>query len=597
MHNLYLFQPQYAVDVRDETNHWIPYSAGCVWSYAEQFDFVKENFILADLFFSRLDPEVLLSKIHNPKVCGFSCYIWNEQYCLFIAEQIKKMWPDCWIVFGGPQVSVSTLNNKFINSVILSEGEDHFVSILKDIVSGRVPEEVYTKKRIDNLDIPSPYLAGTFDKIITENPDVVWAMTLETNRGCPYQCTFCNWGGVTYSKIKKFNMSRIEAEIDWAIKNPITYMFVADANFGIFKERDLEIAKLIRQVADKGRLEMVNLTYAKNSTETIFDIAKILGDISTGVTVSLQSANTPTLEAIKRKNLEINNIKHLMDISKKSNIDTYTELILGLPNETIETWKDGFDTVLEMGQHNSIEVWLCQVLENSELSFYETRQRYGLTTVKAQDFSSFHNKNDYLNISEFVEIVNSTKTMTTEDLVEAYMYSWMIVQFHIIGYTQLYAKYARYVLNVSYRKFYDALFNKIPDHDYFKLLFDQSKKNIEHYLKTGLFLDKDLSGHTAVPNNFKNIYKNREYAYEIGLSTLKEFTNDIKEIDQLQRLFIYSHELNLPQTINSSWDLNSWEKIDSKYQVDGKIKSHEDLKIFADTRRNGRLRNTFTNLN
>jgi radical SAM superfamily enzyme YgiQ (UPF0313 family) len=590
MHNVYLFQPQYAVDFREETNYWIPYSAGCLWSYAEQFDLVKQNFRLADLFFSRLDPEVVLSKIDNPKICGFSCYLWNEQYCLAVAEKIRQAWPDCFIVFGGPQVTMATLNHEFIDSVVLSEGEDHFVSILQDIAQGRRPQEVYAKKRLENLDIPSPYLAGTFDRIIAENPNVLWAMTLETNRGCPYQCTFCNWGGVTYSKVKKFDLTRVEAEVEWAIKNPIGYMFVADANFGIFKERDVEIARLIRRIADEGCLEVANITYAKNSTEIIFVIAAILGSLSKGVTVSLQSANEPTLVAIKRKNLDTNNIRHLMQLSKESGISTYTELILGLPNETLESWKTGFDTVLEMGQHDAIEIWPCQVLENSELSFYESRQRYGIKTVTAHDYTPFHNKTDYMKISEVVEIVNATNTMSTQDIVEAYMYGWMIVQLHVIGYTQLYAKYARHVLNIPYREFYDMLFAKLPSHEFFGPMFEHLKTNIEHYMHNGVFIDKNMNGHTMVPNNFKNIYENRAHAYDIGLSTLSEFTKDTAEIDMLQRSFIYGADLDLPKVVEFSRNLDTWESEKSQYQISTKIKIDEQFNFFT-TRRNGLLRN------
>ena len=48
-------------------------------------------------------------------------------------------------------------------------------------------------KRIDNLTIlPSPYLDGTFDRLAEEYPEIEWNATIETSRGCPYKCTFCD---------------------------------------------------------------------------------------------------------------------------------------------------------------------------------------------------------------------------------------------------------------------------------------------------------------------------------------------------------------------------------------------------------------------
>ena len=68
-----------------------------------------------------------------------------------------------------------------------------------------------------DLDVlPSPHLTGVFDHIVKNNSNYKFHMTLETNRGCPYQCTFCDWGSLTYNKIKKFDIDRVFAEIEWA---------------------------------------------------------------------------------------------------------------------------------------------------------------------------------------------------------------------------------------------------------------------------------------------------------------------------------------------------------------------------------------------
>lgn len=595
MKNLYLFQPQYAVELRKETNYWLPYSVGCIWSYAEQYDFVRENFQLGDFFFSRMHPDKVLEKLDNPVLCGFSCYLWNEKYCLAIAEKIKQRWPDCHIVFGGPQPTTSTLDHWFIDTVILGEGEEHFVSVLRSLHEGQKPDELFLKNRINNLEIPSPYLNGTFDKLIADNPDVLWAITMETNRGCPYACTFCNWGSVTYSKVKKFDLERVRTEMQWASKNPVVYMFVADANFGIFKERDVEIARMIRDVSIHGQLEAVNLTYAKNSTEIIFEIGKIIGNISKGVTVSVQSMNQSTLKAIKRENLDSNDVNYYMHLSEQNNIPTYTEVILGLPEETLDSWKQGFDQILEMGQHNAIDVWPCQVLENSELSSKESRVKYGIKTVVAHEYTPFYNKNDYMDISETVEIVNATNTMTTEELVEAYMYAWMMVQFHILGYTQLYAKYARHILDVPYRKFYDVMFDNIQHDEFFGPMFEHIKTNIHQYLTTGKFADKTMSGHALSGTSAKNIYTNKSKAFDLGMSCLQQFTNTVSEIDQIQRKFIYCREIDFPTVIELPWDIYTWSQTPTKYVISTKLAIDENFDFFV-TRRNGLLKNIFTKI-
>ena len=593
MHNVYLFQPQYAVDVRKETNYWLPYSIACVWSYAQQFDFVRDNFTLIDTIFNRRNINELLDSMEDPKFCAFSCYIWNEQYCLEVAKQIKQKWPNCFIVFGGSQAYPATLSHPFVDSVVLSEGEEHFVSILRDLSEGKVPKKLYVKTRIDDLNIPSPYLTGIFDKIIANNPGVIWAMVLETNRGCPYQCTFCDWGGLTYSKVRKFDLEKIQAELEWAVQNKIGYLFIADANFGMFKDRDLEIAKLIRSAADRGRIESVNATFAKNSTESIFEIAKILGTISRGVTFSVQSMNEPTLDAIKRKNLDTNNIKHFMELSQKYNINTYTEAIVGLPEETLESWKTGLAEILEMGQHDSIEVWLCQLLENSELNSFESILKYGIKTVSAQDYMPYYNPNDCREIVETIKIINKTNTMSTEEITEAYVYGWMIIQFHIKGYTQIFAKYCRNVLNISYRVFYDVMFKELETNASFVDHFNKLKENTYHYLKFGEFVDDNVRGHALGSNSFEYIFNNKQLAYDLGQKCTSTFINDTKIIDSIQRLMIYDTTLILPKPIVSPWDLHTWEPVETEYIVSSKINTGVQYNFYT-ARRNNLLKNTFT---
>lgn len=438
--NVYLLQPQYSVEVRKEDNYWLPYSVACLWSYCSQFEDIKQNYELKDIIFKREHPDKLLDRLDNPRLCAFSCYIWNERYCLTIAELIKKKYPDCIIEFGGPQATKKMLDeNKFIDCIMLGgDGEVNFLDLLRKMINGDKITSIYERGRITDLEFPSPYQSGIFDKIVSENPNTLWATVIESNRGCPHRCTYCDWGGTTMSKISKFNLQRVQDDINWARDNNVAFLMMTDANFGIFAERDLEIAKMLKSAGDhpNSKIEDIVLQYSKNSNEVVFEITKEMGGFARrGVTVSVQSMNQPTLKAIKRKNLHIKDLAGHMQLAKKWGVRTYSELILGLPDETLESWKEGLCTLLECGQHESIDVWFCQVFGNTELNSALSREVYGIQTVHAEDYVSFTNTKDCIEIKETVEIIKATNTLSTKELVEAYLYSWMIVQFHINGYS------------------------------------------------------------------------------------------------------------------------------------------------------------------
>ena len=578
-----MFQPQYAVEVRNEETYWLPYSVGCLWAYCLQYGDITSSYYLRDFIFKRENPEELVNRLDNPTICAFSCYVWNEQYNLHVAKLIKERYPNCVIEFGGPQVTKKFEQYDFIDCLILSEGEEAFLDLLRKVVNNEPFDKVYEKKRVTDMDFPSPYQMGVFNNIIKNNPDVLWSMTVETNRGCPHRCTFCDWGTVTYGKINKFGLNRVAEDIAWAERNKVGFIFNADANFGMFKERDIEIAKMFRKAADNGRLEAVNVQYSKNSTEVIFEIAQILGDISRGVTLSVQSMNEPTLKAIKRKNMSINKISDQIEKSKKWGVKTYSELILGLPDETLESWKDGFAKILECGQHDSIDVWFCQMFGNTDLNSSTTREVYGIKTIKAEDYMSF--SNDAGGVKEFIELVSETNTMSNDDLIEAYMYGWLIVQFHIAGYTQLVAKNLNR-LGMGYRSFYDKLFayvkndpGVIGDH------YREIERSVSYYMKTGKILDQGKHGHTLHAASFAFMFRNKDHVFDI-LSDLNLVTDDTLK---LQRAFIFDENAEYPYNIACK---------DAIYKVDTEFKEFDknDPHTVFILRRKGLLKNQLSKI-
>lgn len=569
MNNLYLFQVQDRITV-SENQYWVPYSAGCIWAYAQQFDDIKTRWRLSELFFKRSPINETLQRIKDPKVCAFSVYAWNRSYTLAIAEAIKQQWPECLLIFGGPEVSAAWLRYDFADCLVLGEGEIAFTDILRLVNQGNKPESIVKTERMPSLDdVPSPYVAGVFDKLIEDNPDLTWCAAIETNRGCPYSCTFCDWGGLTQSKIKKFKLERIIEEIKWLRERKISVLYITDANFGIFKSRDVEIAKLIRtELIDKNPyLEYLSMNYEKNSNENVFKIASIFGPITKGITLSMQSMNPKTLEAIKRTNMNTNNTKQLMRLSKETGLPCYTELILGLPEETLESWKHGICELLELGQHNRIEIYPAHILENTELNLVQ-RSKYQMKTVAVEGALPF--SNNELEIVEYVDTVCSTNTMGTDELVEAYLYAWMITNIHIAGYSKLLAKYHRYVHNIPYRKFYDNLFRKISigGDTVIHEKFEDIKSAITGIYTVGHTGREDLRLGNLMHDAGLTLYKNLDKVLDFILENAVLVENIDAGIIEIQKRILLNDFYSLPAVVSTSVDIENWEAEDCVYKVE-----------------------------
>jgi putative methyltransferase len=590
MRNVYLFQPQYTTLVNGKVNNWLPYSAGAIWSFAAQFKDITDEYVLKDLIFARENIDVLLDRFDNPAVCGFSCYLWNRNYCLAVAEQIKQRWPNCVIIFGGPEVSARMIKHKFINSLILGEGEENFVDILRNIVAGKDPSLFSPKQRLPELAIPSPYTNGVFDKIIADNPEVMWAITLETNRGCPYSCTFCDWGSLTYSKVKKFNLEKIQAEIEWTRGKSISYIYLADANFGMFKERDLEIAKMLRNATDDSQVDLISVQAAKNSSEIAFQIGEILGNKYGGVSVAMQSMNDDTLDAIKRKNLDINNIKNLLDLSVKYRVPTYTEMILGMPNETKDTWCKGLTELLELGQHNSIEMWFTQLLENSELAQPASRFNYRIKSIISKNYISMKKPVGWEDPDEETELICSTNTMNLDDMVDSYVYGWMIIQLHITGYSQIISKYMRYANDISYETFYNHLLIKIKQSSLMAEQYYYVRELVHGFLTTGI-VPNVASGHMLHSVSGPWIYDNKKEIIDFIGVAAKELEQLPDWVIELQHKFIYDSDESYPITVSGDYNLLINTNDVVEYTITSRLEKEVDNLSQATVRRRGLLKN------
>lgn len=513
MNKIVLIQPNFKIGGGSFTGYWLPYSVGCLWSYANRFSWVSENFTVEDIIFKREEPCKLVDRIHNCKVFFFSCYMWNWEYNKHVAQMIKEKNPDAFIVFGGPQVTNRPEEEKFfenhpyVDTISLNEGEISFVQILNQIHVGEIPLKIYQGGRLNDLDIPSPYLTGVFDKIMSNNPEVVWNGTIETNRGCPFACTFCDWGSLTYAKIKKFPMPKVIQEITWMSEKSVEYVTIADANFGVFTDRDLEVTERLVELQNKyGYPKVVDATWYKNSSDEILEIVKkfISSGFNRGLTLSVQSMDFDVLEEIRRRNMEISDLKMIFDKCNKEGIPSYTELILGLPKETYESWKKGLCEVLDAGQHNAIESWLAQMLENAHMNKPEEKEKHGLTTVIVENYISGFEEED--NIPEKVELVTGTKYMPRDKFIDSWLYAWMINNFHNYGWSQAITRFLRKYKNYSYEEMYDRLLEAIQNDDTIVgKSFKESKEKISRYLETGVALE--FSGHTLMWDSQRDFHK------------------------------------------------------------------------------------------
>lgn len=474
MKNVYFIQASLSYG----KTHYLPYAPGCLAAYAWRSETVKREFTIAEFIFKRDPVDGIVQRMDDPVVAAFSCYAWTMEYNKKLAAALKQRYPGCLIVFGGHQISEndeSLLELPFVDVYIFGEGERPFRQLLEAYAGNsdfsEIPNIAYRRNgeliktpRVSHDDLDgyvSPYLEGYFDRIISDNLGMDFSAVIETNRGCPYKCAYCDWSFSTH--IREFPLEKIKQEIIWCSYNHIEYVFCADSNFGILK-RDLDIAGFVVDVHRRsGYPKVFNVSFAKNCNDTVFEISRLFYDskINKATTLAYQTVNSVALENINRKNFSMEAFSDLARRFNESNIPTYTEMILGLPGETYESFCEGLCKLIEAGQHNSLTVYYCQVYKNSPMGSKAYKEKYGIQTahVPVNYWHTSKPKND--DIPEYLDQIIATKDMPFRDMVRAVTFCTCLQCFHHIGLLKFFAIFARNELNVSYLDFYSDLLSFI----------------------------------------------------------------------------------------------------------------------------------------
>ena len=351
--NIYLVQPSFM----NESTVQFPYAIGALASYAWTFGDVRDAYDLKGILFLREDPDGIVDSLESPYLMGFSCYIWNYEYNKALAQKVKARFPECRILFGGPQIpeNASPLRDlPFVDLLIHNEGEIPFRALLQALstdadlhtvnnISFRDGGDVVTTPFVVECEFnfPSPITSGFFDRLLREHPDIEFLPLVETNRGCPNHCAYCSWAN-NRARVRLVPLERVFRDLTWISEHHMEFVSSSDANFGMFP-RDEQIAdKIVELYMKNGYPKKFQVSYTKDSDERVFRITEKLSrvGICKGVTLSFQTMSEEAQKNIGRSNMDIDFYKRLSERYDKAKIPTYTELIIGLPGETFESFRD-----------------------------------------------------------------------------------------------------------------------------------------------------------------------------------------------------------------------------------------------------------------
>ncbi|WP_340117706.1 cobalamin-dependent protein [Pelagibius sp. 7325] len=452
-------------------------------------------------------PEKLAQALNGedmPDIIGFSNYVWNKDLSYEIAKVIKKHSPDTVVVFGGPNYPTSESEQErflrahpVVDFYIIKEGELAFARLVEALIeqdgdveavkSRQIPSvhavsqdgTAYLTPTIERLTdltvIPSPYTTGRLDEFF----DGRLLPIVQTNRGCPFTCTFCVEGVGYYNKVRRNATEKVSAELDYIgaqmqalrAQGGRNDLFIADSNFGMYRE-DLDTARTLAKTRERyGWPEYINVATGKNQKERVLEASRII-DGALRLSGSVQSLDPGVLENVKRKNIDVDGLFALGLAAEEVGANTYSEIILALPGDSLEAHMGTVRTVMNANFTN-IFLFQLMLLPGTEMATDVSKKQYGMDTryrVLPRCYGHYEVLGERIVAAEIEEICVANTTLGFDDYLFARRFHLVVTIFYNDGIFSALLKLLR-GLDVPVYDWMEALVRAEPADD-LRPLFD-----------------------------------------------------------------------------------------------------------------------------
>ncbi|WP_292362879.1 B12-binding domain-containing radical SAM protein [Methylophaga sp. UBA1464] len=304
--------------------------------------------------------EKLLS--YQPEVIGFSVYIWNVSEIEAVVGLLKSIKPEIRIILGGPEVSHSPDLPKLCDLadyVIAGPGEQDFRELCEKLLQGEHPQTKYIDGRATPLEqLVLPYLFYNDEDIRNR------LIYVEASRGCPFKCEFC------LSALDKtataFPLDAFLTEIDQLWQRGVRNFKFIDRTFNLKITTSIAILEFfLERMSDDLYLHFE--VVPDNLPDKLKSVLQKFPPNSLQFEIGIQTFDSEIQERISRKQNNDKSKDNIRWLREHSGAHLHTDLIFGLPGDTLENFADSFDQLIALNPHE-IQVGILKRLRGAPLN-------------------------------------------------------------------------------------------------------------------------------------------------------------------------------------------------------------------------------------
>lgn len=361
--------------------------------------------------------EKLLS--YQPKIIGFSVYIWNVREIADTVAVIKTIAPETVIVLGGPEVShhpdVPEVC-ELADYVISGPGEQSLRELCTSILDGKRPEQKFIEgqaTKLEELVLPYQYYS---DNDIRNR-----LIYVEASRGCPFKCEFC------LSALDKtataFPLEPFLQEMDLLWQRGVRNFKFIDRTFNLKVSTSIRILEFfLERMSDDLYLHFE--VVPDNLPDKLKEVLKRFPPHSLQFEIGIQTFDPEIQTLISRKQNNDKTRENIRWLREHTGAHLHTDLIFGLPGDTLDNFADSFDQLVALDPHE-IQLGILKRLRGAPLNRhnqnydlrYNPQPPYNILSTKDIDFVSLQRVNRFARFWDLIG--NSGRFINTLPLILA----------------------------------------------------------------------------------------------------------------------------------------------------------------------------------
>ncbi|MCX6994050.1 MAG: radical SAM protein [Kiritimatiellaeota bacterium] len=287
----------------------------------------------------------------NPDYCGITSITPTWHTAMAIARKVKQTRPATKVICGGVHASLfpeKTIVDGYADYVALGESDFTINELIatadaKSVRGLAYPGEggmVLTPPRaplasLDDLPMPDWTL---FDKNRYRMSQLTERRRpggfIETSRGCPFQCIYCN-KHTFGSKFRAKSPQRVIAELDLMIrKHGFREIHIVDDGFSTDLDRAKEICRLIINSKLAFPFNLFNGIRADRLDAELAQLLKKAGCYQ--VAFGVESGSDRILQSVS-KGLTTDAVRRAVALCKQHGLETFGFFMIGMPADTRES--------------------------------------------------------------------------------------------------------------------------------------------------------------------------------------------------------------------------------------------------------------------